>query len=66
MNRHTRDDNLADLDGLIEEIVVDTYDENEQLSAFQQAFEDEVPMPADAFVIADIQNGQTWEECQDA
>ena len=51
MNRHTRDDNLADLDGLIEEIIVDTYDESEQLSAFQQAFEDDVPMPADAFVI---------------
>jgi len=53
MNRHTRDNSLADFDGLIEEIVVDTYDENEQLSAFQQAFEDDVPMPADAFVIGE-------------
>jgi tetratricopeptide (TPR) repeat protein len=53
MNRHTRDDNLADLDGLIEEIIVDTYDESEQLSAFQQAFEDDVPMPVDAFVIGE-------------
>lgn len=53
MNRHAREDNLADLDGLIEEIVVDAYDEDEQLSAFQQAFEDDVAMPADAFVIGE-------------
>ena len=53
MNRRARDDDLADLDRLIEEIVVDAYDDNEQLWAFCQAFEVEVPMPADAFVIGE-------------
>jgi tetratricopeptide (TPR) repeat protein len=36
---------------MIEEITVDAYDDDEQLCAFRQAFEDEVQMPADGFVI---------------
>ena len=30
---------------LLEEILVDAYGEDEQLWAFRQAFEDEVPLP---------------------
>ncbi len=44
---------LAALDALIEEISVDAYDENEQLWAFRQAFEDEVAVPCNAFVIGE-------------
>jgi len=41
------------LDELIEEITVDAYGDDEQLSAFCQIIEDEVPLPADAFVIGE-------------
>lgn len=41
----------ADLDALIAEITVDADGEGEQLSAFQQAFEEDLPLPADARVI---------------
>jgi hypothetical protein len=53
MNQPVGDNDSSDLDRLIEEIIVDAYGENEQLSAFRQTFEDEVPMPADAFVIGE-------------
>ena len=41
---------LADLDGLIEGITTDANGEHEQLWAFRQAFEDDVPVPCDATV----------------
>lgn len=41
------------LDDLIEEITVDAYGEDEQLSAFCQVIEDEAPLPADGFVIGE-------------
>ncbi len=53
MSQPGDDNDFSDLDRLIEEIIVDAYDENEQLAAFWQAFEDEVLMPADAFVIGE-------------
>ncbi|HKZ20352.1 MAG TPA: cytoplasmic protein [Acidimicrobiia bacterium] len=40
-------------DALLEEILVDAYGDDEQLWALRQAFEDEVPLPADAFVIGE-------------
>ena len=48
-----RDNDSITLDKLIEEITVDAYGEDEQLSAFCQVIEDEVPLPADAFVIGE-------------
>jgi len=48
-----RDNELTSLDELIEEITVDAYGEDEQLSAFCQVIEDEVPLPADGFVIGE-------------
>jgi tetratricopeptide (TPR) repeat protein len=44
---------LEDLDKLIEEIIVDAYGDDEQLWGFRQAFEDEVALPADGFVIGE-------------
>lgn len=41
------------LDKMIEEIVVDAYGDDEQLWAFRQAFEDDVELPADGFVIGE-------------
>lgn len=38
---------------MIEEIIVDAYDDDEQLWAFRQAFEDNVAMPAEAFVVGE-------------
>lgn len=43
----------TELERLIEEITVDAYGEDEQLWAFRQVFEDEVALPADAFVIGE-------------
>ena len=49
-----RDDrNLADLNELIEEITVDAYGDDEKLWAFWQAFEDNVTLPLDGFVIGE-------------
>ncbi len=42
---------LMDLDEMIEKIIVDAYDDDEQLWAFRQAFKDNVELPADGFVI---------------
>ena len=44
---------LEALDKLIEEITVDAYGDDEQLWAFRQAFEDDVALPADGFVIGE-------------
>lgn len=44
---------LDALDEMIEEIIVDAYGDDEQLWAFRQAFEDNVDLPADAFVIGE-------------
>ena len=46
-----RQEELADLDRLVEEIVVDAYGESEQLTAFCQALSDEAGVPCDAFVV---------------
>ena len=40
-------------DKLIEDIIVDAYGEDEQLWAFRQVIEDEVPMPAEGAVIGE-------------
>ena len=48
-----RGEEPPELDRLIEEIVVDAYDDDEQLWAFRQAFEDNVAMPAEAFVVGE-------------
>ena len=45
--------NLAALNELIEEITVDAYGDDEKLWAFRQAFEDNVALPADGFVVAE-------------
>ncbi|MBN2241938.1 MAG: cytoplasmic protein [Acidobacteria bacterium] len=44
---------LEALDRLIEEITVDADGDDERLRAFRQAFEDEVALPADGFVIGE-------------
>ncbi|MBV8819794.1 MAG: hypothetical protein JO022_15640, partial [Acidobacteriaceae bacterium] len=43
----------AALEVLIEEITVDAYGEQEQLWAFRQAFEDNVPLPAEGSVVGE-------------
>jgi hypothetical protein len=54
MSGARRDDkNLADLDELIGKITVDAYGDDEKLWAFRQAFEDDVTLPSDAFVIGE-------------
>jgi hypothetical protein len=45
--------NEKELNDLIEDIVVDAYGEDEQLWAFRQAMEDEIALPADAFVVGE-------------
>ena len=40
-------------DELLEEILTDAYGEDEQLWALRQAFEDDVSLPADAFVVGE-------------
>ncbi len=53
-NTHYDDgQNAADLDRLIAEIITDAYDDDEQLRAFHHAFEEDVPLPCDAFVIGE-------------
>src|SRR3989304_1321874 len=42
-----------ELDGLIDEIIVDADGDDEQLWAFRQAFEDNVVLPAEAFVVGE-------------
>jgi hypothetical protein len=43
----------ADVDQLIDEILVDAHGEEEQLWAFRQAFEDGVTVPRDGFVVGE-------------
>ena len=45
---------IAALDELIADITLDAYGEDEQLAAFCQVFEDEVPLPAEGFVIGEL------------
>ncbi len=47
------DKELEALDGLIEEITIDAYGDDEQLWAFRQAFKDDAALPADGFVIGE-------------
>jgi len=42
-----------ELDGWIDEIIADAYGDDEQLWAFRQAFEDNVVVPAEAFVVGE-------------
>ena len=44
---------LESLDDLIEEITIDAYNDEEKFWAFQQAFEDNIELPADGFVIGE-------------
>jgi tetratricopeptide (TPR) repeat protein len=44
---------LDDLDEMIEQITIDAYGDDEALFAFRQAFEDNVELPADGFVIGE-------------
>jgi len=54
MTREGRGDRkLAELEELIEEITVDAYGDDEMLWAFRQAFEDNVDLPSDGFVIGE-------------
>jgi hypothetical protein len=46
-------DGREEIEALFEEILVDAYGDDEQHWAFRQAFEDEVALPADAFVIGE-------------
>jgi hypothetical protein len=48
-----RENDLTALDKLIDEITVDAYGDDEILWAFRQAFEDDVTLPADGFVIGE-------------
>jgi hypothetical protein len=41
----------VELDALIEEITVDAYGDAEQLWAFRQAFEDNIALPSEGFVM---------------
>jgi hypothetical protein len=51
--RRQNDKDMTALGDLIEQITVDAYGEDEQLWAFRQVIEDEVPLPADGFVIGE-------------
>ena len=51
----------AALDRFIDEITVDAYGDDEQLWAFRQAFEDDVILPADGFVIDTSYRGRRSE-----
>jgi hypothetical protein len=51
--RRGRGKESSELDRLIDEIIVDAYGDDEQLWAFRQAFEDNVVLPAEAFVVGE-------------
>jgi hypothetical protein len=51
--KHGRSKDSPELDGLIDDIIVDAYGDDEQLWAFRQAFEDNVVLPAEAFVVGE-------------
>ena len=48
-----RKNEISALDKLIDKITVDAYGDDEELWAFRQAFEDDVTLPADGFVIGE-------------
>jgi hypothetical protein len=48
-----RSKHSSDLDHLLDEILVDAYGDDEQLWAFRQAFEDNVTVPCDGFVVGE-------------
>jgi hypothetical protein len=52
-SRGHRDKDFAELDDLIKAITVDAYGNDEKLRTFRQAFEDNVTLPADGFVIGE-------------
>lgn len=47
------DKRLSSLDEIITEITIDAHGDDEQLCAFRQAFEDDVSLPADGFIIGE-------------
>ncbi len=49
MGRKTEEE----LNDLVDEIVVDAYNDDEQLTAFEAVIEDEVALPADASVVGE-------------
>ncbi len=49
--KHGSGKDSPELGGLIDEIIVDAYGDDEQLWAFRQVFADNVVMPAEAFVV---------------
>lgn len=54
MNRKEQhNEDITGLEELIDEIIVDAYGDHEQLCAFQQVMDDEIPLPADGFVIGE-------------
>ena len=53
-NRNPKKDKELDaLDEMIAKITVDAYGDDEQFWAFRQAFEDDIALPADGFVIGE-------------
>jgi hypothetical protein len=50
---HNESNKLETLDKLVEEVTVDAYGDDEQFWAFRQAFEDEMALPVDGFVIGE-------------
>ena len=48
-----RGEDSLELGGLIDEIIADAYGDDEQLWAFRQVFEDNVVVPAEAFVVGE-------------
>ena len=53
VTKYKRVNNSSELDGLIDEIIIDAYGDDEPLWAFRQAFEDNVAMPAEAIVVGE-------------
>ena len=53
MKKRSDDNTTQDLDRLIEEITTDCYGDDEQLGAFNTAFEDGIELPCDAFAIGE-------------
>jgi hypothetical protein len=51
--KRVRGKESPELDRLIDEILVDAYGDEEQLWAFRQALEDQVALPAGAFVVGE-------------
>lgn len=51
--RRGRAKDSPELEGLIDGIITDAYGDDEQLWAFRQAFEDNVVLPAEAFVVGE-------------